>query len=255
MNYKFSDMNGWNTFVTRGADIAASKGILVVASAGNERDNQWIRIIAPSDGYHVLAAGAVDAYNVISSFSSAGPSADGRVKPDNVAQGVGVTVQVNDTAFIRASGTSFSCPVLSGMSACLIQAVPEAKPPDIIEALHKCGDRASQPDSLYGYGLPDLKAAIDTLQKILSVRPDKDITAAPNPFYDHVDFIFREPPGCLKIEIYTSDGIQFYTKSFKNYISRTFRINDFNVRNQGVYFVRITTDKGVSVHKIVKIKN
>ena len=107
--------------MTQAADYAASKGILVVNSAGNERTTAWKRIIAPSDGDSVIAAGAVDGYNVISTFSSAGPSADGRIKPDNATQGVSVPVQTLETTVARANGTSFSCPVLSGMS-CLCYA-------------------------------------------------------------------------------------------------------------------------------------
>ncbi|MGQ9621012.1 MAG: S8 family serine peptidase [Bacteroidales bacterium] len=255
MNYKFTDMNGYNAFITRAADIAASKGILVVASAGNERNKTWIRIIAPSDGFNVICAGAVDAYNNISTFSSAGPSADGRIKPDNVVQGVEVTVQIYDTAFTKASGTSFSCPVLSGMCACIMQAVPSASPADITEALHKCGDRASQPDSLYGYGLPDMKAVIDTLQSILVYRADQEIIAGPNPFTSFIDFYFRQPPGFLKVEIFTITGYPVYRKSYNNYISRTIRINELKIMTQGIYFVRLTTDKGTSVYRILKLKN
>ncbi len=148
MNYKYSDMDGNTAFITRAADIAASKGILPVNSAGNERDNAWIHIIAPSDGDTVLAVGAVDGNNSISVFSSAGPSYDRRIKPDVVAQGVSVPVQVNTSVVERAGGTSFSCPVISGMCACIMQAVPEASDSDIIAALHSSSDRFLTPDSL-----------------------------------------------------------------------------------------------------------
>lgn len=255
MNYKFSDLNGINTFVTRGADIAASKGILVVASAGNERNKPWQRIVAPSDGFNVLCAGAVDATNVIAFFSSAGPSADGRIKPDNVAQGVGITVQVYDTGFVKASGTSFSCPILSGMCACIMQALPDATAREIITALHICGDKAAKPDSLYGYGLPDIRKVIDILQPMIILKPGTDIAAGPNPFTDHIDFWFRESPGSLKIEIYTASGYPVWKRQYENYISRTLRINDLKITGQGIFFVRIITVKGSSVHKIIRLNN
>lgn len=253
MDYKFTDMNGSNAFVTRAADIAASKGILVVSSAGNERNKPWLRIVAPSDGKSVLSAGAVDANNNIASFSSAGPSADSRVKPDNVAQGVAVTLQVYDTVFSQGSGTSFSCPVLSGMGACILQAVPQASPSEIINALHKSGDKAEIPDSLYGYGLPDIRAAIDTLQKKLLLKNLKDLTLWPNPFTDCFDIFFSEPPGVLRVEIFSQTGQKIYTKSYINYISRTLRINEMNIREQGIYFVRITTGNTTKVLKTVKL--
>lgn len=93
MDYPFSDMDGDRPFITRGADMASSKGILVVNSAGNERNKAWLRIIAPSDGDSVLCVGAVNHDLTISDFSSAGYSSDGRVKPDMVAPGVLIPLQ------------------------------------------------------------------------------------------------------------------------------------------------------------------
>ena len=148
MNHKVTDLDGNTAFVTSVADIAASKGILVVNSAGNERNGTWKYIISPADGDSVLAAGAVDGNTLIAGFSSAGPSADGRIKPDNVTMGVSVPVQVVENSTSRANGTSFSCPVLSGMAACLMQAVPAAVNNDIIRVLHSSADRYNSPDSL-----------------------------------------------------------------------------------------------------------
>jgi len=135
MDYSFSDMDGNTTFISRAADIAASKGILVVSSAGNERNKEWVRIIAPSDGDSVLCVGAVRQDMTISDFSSAGYSSDGQVKPDVVAPGVGIPIQLEQGLWYAGSGTSFSCPVISGLSASLMQAVPEATPAEIIKAL------------------------------------------------------------------------------------------------------------------------
>jgi subtilisin family serine protease len=147
LDYKYSDMDGDRAFVTRAADIAASKGMLVVCSAGNERTNDWLHIIAPSDGDSVLAVGAVNSENYISEFSSAGPSYDRRVKPDIVAQGVSVPVQTQTSVTGRANGTSFSCPVISGMCACVMQAVPQATSYDILTEIHSVSDRYHNPDS------------------------------------------------------------------------------------------------------------
>ncbi|HOU30214.1 MAG TPA: S8 family serine peptidase [Bacteroidales bacterium] len=258
MNYKFEDLNGMNAFITRVADIAVSKGIIVVASAGNERDNEWLRIIAPSDGFKVICVGAVDQYCAISSFSSAGPSADGRIKPDNAAMGVDVTAQIDEKGYIKISGTSFSCPILSGMCACLLQAVPEASPSDIIDILHRCSDRANNPDSLYGFGIPSMKKAIQMLQEKIMLKPGIDITAGPNPFTDHIDIYFREPPySPLSVEIYSSTGHLLYKKiiTSRDYISKTLRLNDLQIRNQGIYFLKIMTDNGTSVMKVVKIND
>jgi serine protease AprX len=253
LDYKYSDLDGNSAFVTRVADIAASKGILVVNSAGNEREKTWKRIIFPSDGDSVLATGAVDGNNFISTFSSAGPSADGRIKPDIVTLGVSVPVQTSSDFVVRSSGTSFSCPVLSGMAACLMQAVPQALNTDIIEALHLSADRYNSPDSLYGYGIPDMVLALKILQDLYVKIPDTETIAGPNPTTGDVELIFRNPPENLTLEIISMTGKTLLRKSITGYAGRTLLITELQNREQGVYFIRIIKDTGVDVHKIVKL--
>ena len=253
LNYKYTDLDGNTAFVTRVADIAASKGILVVNSAGNERDKSWKRIIFPSDGDGVVAAGAVDGNNIIAGFSSAGPSADGRIKPDNVTMGVNVPVQISENSIIRSNGTSFSCPVLSGMAACLMQAAPRALNSDIIEVLHSCADRYSNPDSLYGYGIPDIVQALDKLQKLYTKVPDEGAITYPNPTTGKFEIIFPSPPEKLTIEIISMTGKLIYRKDFADYAGRSVIITELQHREQGVYFLRITEKSGSSVRKIIKL--
>lgn len=253
MNYKFSDMNGNTTFVTRAADIAASKGILVVASAGNERGTPWMHIIAPSDGFKVIAAGAVDGFSVISSFSSAGPSADGRVKPDNDAQGVSVPIQISEGTVSRGNGTSFSCPVLSGMCACVMQAVPAALNTDIIRTLHTSSDRSNSPDSLYGYGIPDMAVVVGKLQEILVAKPENGSVIGPNPFTGDLEVVFKQVPETLILEIFTVSGDAVVKRNYQQYIGRTLKISDLQNKGQGVYIIRLITSKGTFTHKVIKL--
>jgi serine protease AprX len=255
MNYKFSDMDGNTTFVTQAADKAASKGILVVNSAGNERTTAWQRIIAPSDGDSVLAAGAVDANNLIASFSSAGYSYDGRVKPDNCAQGVAVAVQTIENYISRASGTSFSCPVLSGMCACVLQTVPKATNKQIIDAFHAAGDRFANPDSLYGYGIPDMVKVINKLQDILVTKPENQSIAGPNPFTGDLEITFKEVPASLTIEIVSLSGKIVFRKNYTEYISRSLLIRDLQNSEPGIYFIRLITANGTFTHKVIKLNN
>jgi serine protease AprX len=255
LNYKYSDLDGNTAFVTKAAVFAASKGILVVNSAGNERNGTWKRIIFPADGNSVVAVGAVDGNNLISDFSSAGPSADGRIKPDNVTMGVSVPVQTSTNTFFRSNGTSFSCPVLSGMAACLLQAVPEARNTDIIAVLHSCADRYNSPDSLYGYGIPDMVAALEKLQELYVKVPDEEIIAGPNPTNDNFELIFRQPPENLRIEIYTLTGKLVIRKDFTGYPGRTILITELSRREQGIYFVRVTGKNVSNVLKIIKLRN
>jgi len=255
LNYKHSDLDGNTAFVTIAADIAASKGILVVNSAGNERNKDWKRIIFPSDGDSVLASAAVDGNNLISAFSSAGPASDGRVKPDNATLGVSVAIQVSDGPVARGNGTSFSCPVLSGMAASLMQAAPYALSIDIIDALHKSSDRYNSPDSLYGYGIPDMVEALNILQKKYIVVPEKQSVAGPNPTKGDIEIIFQEPQPELSVEIITMEGKIIYTKNYNDYAGRTIIINELQNRPQGIYFIRLKTINGIQVHKIIRLRD
>jgi serine protease AprX len=255
MNYKFDDFDGNTIFVTRAADIAASKGILVVNSAGNERTKPWKRIIAPSDGDSVLTAGAVDGYNAIATFSSAGPAFDRRIKPDNVAQGVSVTVQTEAYSVGRANGTSFSCPVLSGMAACVLQAVPGSGNYDIISAFRKSGDRFSVPDSLYGFGIPDMTKVISFLENQFTLKPENETIAFPNPFTSDFEITFKNTPGTLKLIISNSSGQIILNRTYKEYISRTLRISDLQYKQQGIYFINLITSNGTFTNKVIKLNN
>jgi serine protease AprX len=255
MNYKFSDMDGNTTFVTQVADFAASKGILIVNSAGNERTSSWKRIIAPSDGISVVAAGAVDGSDSISTFSSAGPSADGRIKPDNVAQGVSVTIQILETSVGVANGTSFSCPVLSGMCACVMEAVPKAIYTDIIDALHKNGDRYNIPDSLYGYGIPNMVGVVTMLQERLITKPENETVIGPNPFTGDIEITFKQIPGTLKLIIFTSSGQVVIDRTYREFIGRTLNISDLQKKQQGIYFITLITSNGTFTHKVIKLNN
>jgi hypothetical protein len=255
LNYKHSDLDGNTAFVTKAADIAASRGILVVNSAGNERNKTWKKIIFPADGDSVLTSAAVDGNNLISAFSSAGPSSDGRIKPDNATLGVSVPIQVSEGSVVRGSGTSFSCPVLSGMAASLMQAAPYALSKDIIDALHRSSDRYNSPDSLYGYGIPDMVAALNLLQnKYISV-PEKASVAGPNPTKGDFEIIFQEPQSEISIEIITMEGKLIYSKDYYDYAGRTIIISELQNQAPGIYFIRLKTSNGIQVHKIIRIKD
>jgi subtilisin family serine protease len=254
MNYSYSDMDGNTAFVTRAADIAASKGILVVVSAGNERNKEWLRIIAPSDGNSVVGVGAVNQDLTISDFSSAGYSADRRVKPDVVAPGVNLNTQNYPGQVNRASGTSFSCPVISGLSASLMQAVPAASPPEIMNILHESSDRYNNPDTLYGYGLPDFLKALRLLEDIKSYIPEETITAGPNPFTDEILLWLHDNPGSLSLTVTATDGRCVLKRNFPVFAGRSYRLDGLDNLSQGVYLVRVKTDIGEKVFKMVRVR-
>lgn len=255
MDYSFSDMDGDKAFVTKAADIAASKGILVVNSAGNERKTPWVRIIAPSDGDSVLAVGAVDGDRIISSFSSAGPGSDRQVKPDIVSQGVSVPVQVSPAMISRASGTSFSCPLISGMCACIMQAVPQATNFEIISALQSASDRHLTPDSLYGFGIPDIEKTIAILQEKHVPKPASGIVVFPNPFRNKLFINFSAIPEKLTLELFDQSGRLLMKRKYSDFVSRSLTLDDLPVPGKGVYFVRFITQDETYIHKIIKVED
>jgi subtilisin family serine protease len=129
--------------------------MLVVTSAGNEGNNAWRYISAPADGDSVLTVGAVDSLGRLAAFSSIGPTSDGRLKPNLVAQGVYSAILTKVGSVAKANGTSFSSPVLAGMATCFWQANPGLTNMEVISYLQKSATKANNPDNLFGYGIPN----------------------------------------------------------------------------------------------------
>lgn len=151
-----SALDGRTTRVSIAAMIAARKGMLVCAAAGNEGSKPWETISAPADADSILTVGAVDTLRTIGSFSSHGPSADGRVKPDVCAVGVQAAVINPDGVIIHSNGTSFATPLLAGLAACLWSAYPTENAMQIRERILRSADRYATPNTQqYGYGIPD----------------------------------------------------------------------------------------------------
>jgi subtilisin family serine protease len=160
-NHSWADMDGNSTRMTRASDLAASKGILVVNSAGNYGGGPWFKIGAAADGDSVLAVGATDTLGVRIGFSSMGPTADGRIKPNVMAVGAGAaTCAIPGPGVALVSGTSFAGPIMAGLATCLWQALPNRQAYQILDLLERCSNRSTNPDTLNGYGVPNLQRAL-----------------------------------------------------------------------------------------------
>lgn len=162
--YTDRDMDGETAVTTKAASMLAARGVVVVNSAGNAGfDPARNTLGAPADGKLVVTVGAVDRNGLRASFSSVGPTADGRIKPDVVALGVRAVVASaqNPQAYGFASGTSFSCPLTAGVVALLLQAHPKYSVPQVLDALRSTASRASEPDTLLGWGIVDAVRAVD----------------------------------------------------------------------------------------------
>ena len=170
----YADMAGEVSRASRAATIAAAKGLLICNSAGNEGGGKWKYIGAPADARDILSVGAVNVKRKRAYFSSFGPTADGRIKPDACAVGRNTYVSTPVGIITLADGTSFSSPMLSGMVTCLWQAFPEKSNYEIMEAIRQAGDHnvsfdgiiISQPDTNdgYGYGITDFLLAYNILK-------------------------------------------------------------------------------------------
>ena len=156
----YSMLDGKTTRVSRAATIAARKGMLVCVAAGNEGNKDWHWISAPADADSILTVGAVNVDSIIGSFSSYGPSADNRIKPEVCAVGVKAALLGVDGNLRYANGTSFATPLLAGMAATLWSALPNESAMQIRERIIRSADRYNNPDrNQYGYGIPNAYAA------------------------------------------------------------------------------------------------
>lgn len=165
-NYRYRDLNGHYALMSREASKVADKGMVLVCSAGNSGSGSWKKITPPADAENVITVGAINKKGLLASFSSVGNTADGRVKPDVVAVGMGSDVMGTDGNLKHANGTSFSSPIMCGMVACLWQACPKLTAKEVIEIVRQSGDRADFPDNIYGYGVPDLWKAYQSVIKV-----------------------------------------------------------------------------------------
>lgn len=155
-NWSYADMDGKTSRGAQAAVIAARKGMLLVVAMGNDGAKAWHYLSTPADADSILSVGAVNREGTIAKFSSYGPSADGRVKPEVCALGEGTTLlDVNNGNVFPGNGTSFACPLIAGMAACLWSALPEASNMAIREMIIRSADRYTQPQEQYGYGIPD----------------------------------------------------------------------------------------------------
>lgn len=250
-----TDMSGNHTPITRGANIAASKGMIVVASAGNSGGTTWQCMSAPADGSCVLAVGSVDSLGNYSLFSSVG-EATSRIKPNVTSMGERTVMAGSDGSIMRGSGTSCSAPIISGMMACLWQAVPSGSNFLLMRAVELSSNQVMDPDSLKGYGIPDFMKAM-TLVGEDAEKTAFRVDVIPNPFLNHFTLLInssREQP--VRVEIIDQLG-----RSILPVISSKCRVGEnriyicnhsLSVLKSGLYFIKIMMGNDSSVHSIIK---
>lgn len=243
-NYTYEDMNGSKSFVARGAQIAADKGILVVSANGNEGGTWWHYLITPADNADVFSVGAVTPTGNSSGFSSYGPNALGVIKPDASARGSETWFGFNNGA-TYANGTSFATPLTAGGIACLLQALPSSQPrEEIRNSLRNTASLAPSHDDQMGFGILNFAEALE----IATLSSDeatvkKNIQIYPNPVTDFVQI--KTDDKIKSVELYDQLGRQI--RKFNN--EKTINIRQFP---KGVYIMKVETEKATLTEKIIK---
>ncbi|MCQ2343155.1 MAG: S8 family serine peptidase [Paludibacteraceae bacterium] len=175
-NFSHDKVDGKTFRASRAAAIAAKKGILCCFSAGNDGNREWHNIGVPTDADSILSVGAVCADSTIAPFSSYGPSADGRVKPEVSAVGSAAVYVNTQTGKAQAgNGTSFSTPLVAGLAASLWSAMPQVPAQQIRERIIRSAHLYPSYDPLYqmGYGIPDAVKAYEDIPSSLIKHPTK----------------------------------------------------------------------------------
>ncbi|MCK5765848.1 MAG: S8 family serine peptidase, partial [Bacteroidales bacterium] len=255
-NHTYEDMDGNTTPITIGADIAASRGMIVVNSAGNSGSSAWYYITAPADGDSVFTIGAVNSQGVPASFTSHGPTYDGRIKPNVSAQGEGAYVARPDGTFIYGNGTSFSSPITAGMMACLWQANTDMSNMDLINAVQASGSRAENPDSTIGYGIPDFMAA----HNILTVIENDDeivftrVKLFPNPFTSNfvLNVSSEVNAGARMIIVDMTGRTVFENDYLISQGMNSIRVTALDNIPAGIYFLRLKSGSSVITTKLIR---
>ncbi|MDR0332522.1 MAG: S8 family serine peptidase [Dysgonamonadaceae bacterium] len=170
LNYTHADLTGRVSIMSRAADKAFSKGMLLVVSAGNEGNKPWQKTTAPGDAHNVITVGAVGTDGEIANFSSHGLTADGRIKPDIVSVGR-ETIVIGRYGVVRtANGTSFSSPFVTGLIASLWSINPDLHRSEVIDIVKQSSDRFHSPDTVFGKGIPDFQKATAKMLQTLNVH-------------------------------------------------------------------------------------
>lgn len=211
-DHLYADRNGKTTLITRAANLAARKGMIVMNSAGNygAQTTQLKYISCPADGDSVVAVGAVNALGNIAGFSSWGPNSAGKIKPNVASVGQGTIIANAAGNPVGGNGTSFANPNMAGLVTCLWQAFPEYNNMKVIDALQRSAHKYTNPDDRFGYGIPNMRTAYYILKADRSRQafgPTGWFRAQPDPFTDHIDAAFiAEISGEVKLYLRNALG-------------------------------------------------
>ena len=247
-SYTQTDMDGNTAFISKGANIAFEKGLLLVTSAGNSGNDSWGILSAPADASGVLTIGAVDLNGNYASFSSRGNATQPNQKPDVVAQGQASYVITENNIIATAKGTSFSSPILAGGIVCLWQALPNKTNAEIMQLVRESGSQFSAPDFMLGYGIPDLMSALNSTLSIKDFENDNDISIYPNPTKDYIFVKMPSNESKLTITLFDVLGKQVLQHS----MNRNNMQIDISSLSKGIYIINAKFKNKSKSFKLIK---
>ncbi len=259
-NYTYADMNGHTTPIAKAATIAARKGMIVLAAAGNEGNNSWHFITTPADADSILAVGAINASGTPAGFSSYGPSSDGRVKPDVASVGAGTAISDTSGSVSSGNGTSFATPNLAGLVTCLWQAFPDFTNMEIIKAVKKSSSIFNSPDNRIGYGIPDFQKAFDDLlqQRVLknasAILGTQDIKIYPNPFKDNFSVLIKPQNTSAGIfKLFDASGRLYFTRQvpLQQNVTQLINFDQMQTLQRGIYILKCSNGKNKQSYKLI----
>ncbi|MCK4537231.1 MAG: S8 family peptidase [Candidatus Krumholzibacteria bacterium] len=261
--YTSESMDGETALCTIAADIAVSRGIVVVNAMGNYGWDGDTSLIAPADGRNVIAVGALHRYGEIAGFSSRGPTADGRIKPDLVARGVDVhsVAYENVSGYGQYDGTSFAAPLIAGLCAQLLEIHPEWDPGILLEELKASASKSNDPDNYYGYGIPS-GLIVSGLSSETESAGILFQSGYPNPFSRNIRFdIFLPEWETVDLKIYNCAGelvatlLDYYPLKWGKSVVWDGRNRSGARVASGVYFARFVSDSTSKTIKVVYLKS
>ncbi len=256
-SYTWENLTGHFAPITKGANIAGDKGILVFVSAGNEGAKSWRKITCPADAVNVLTVGACNNIGVYAGFSSRGNTVDGRIKPDITSVGKGTNVITQSTP-THGNGTSYSTPLVAGLSACLWQVNRAKNNFEMIDLIREHSSQYNAPDSLMGYGIPNFATAYQEIMvdtEVVKGNEEQLLKVFPSPFTDKINFKFYAvEEGTVQTNIAGINGTLIYTESFE---VDSNKVNDIQINylaglKPGVYIVSLISNRNRFVRKIIK---
>jgi len=247
-NHSYRDLDGLTARPSRAAAMAAARGMIVCVSAGNDGDTNWKYVSVPADADSVLAIGAVDREGCYASFSSRGYTADKRIKPDLVAMGKETAYQNSMGNINAGNGTSYSTPLLAGLIACLWQAFPDRSNMEIMDMVKHSASHFHEPDSLYGYGIPDFSQLAETSSLSFSAKNESYTVSVLCHPSTKSSTLYLSPAkhGRVRIKIKTISGksVFSHTAYVSNYNGYEMPIKDNAKITAGMYWVKVRTNVG-----------